>query len=384
MCVLLVQPVAAADPKVVYQQSTDALYNLDFSIAQRGYESLTREFPGNPDYWNALASCFWLKIIYDQQKLNMESFSGGSLGTKDSREAVNPADEKSLREALGSAINKANAILKKNPKDVRALYALGVSNATLAAFEGSAKRAYFEAHSKAKAAKNVHQQVLKLDPAFDDARLAIGAYDYVVGVIPGVLRFFLGIFGISSAGKESGIQQLETTAARGKNASTDAKMLLVVVYVREKRLDQALRLADELHTRYPRNFLFELSKASIYGKMKKWDDAVQVYEQVLAKVKARRDGYDRLREEKVYYEIGRANIDRLQFEKSLEAFKYVVAGKESTTDEKGNAYLWMGKIYDSKKDRTAALRQYDLLLGLNCDQDLKAEAQKYKRRPYVP
>jgi hypothetical protein len=42
----------------------------------------------------------------------------------------------------------------------------------------------------------------------------------------------------------------------------------------------------------------------------------------------------------------------------------------------------MGKIYDSKKDRKSALRQYDLLLGLDCDPGLKNEAQKYKRRPY--
>ena len=65
-----------------------------------------------------------------------------------------------------------------------------------------------------------------------------------------------------------------------------------------------------------------------------------------------------------------------------EEFSHVVMSRDATTDEKGSAYLWMGKIFDSKKDRTSALKQYDLLLGLDCDPDLKAEAQKYKRRPY--
>ena len=118
---------AAADPKVVYDQSTDALYNLDFNTAQQGYETLTHDYPDNPDYWNALASSIWLRIMYDQQKLNMESFSGASLGAKGSHDVVNAADEKRLRETIATAIAKADAILKTNPKDVRALYAKGIS-----------------------------------------------------------------------------------------------------------------------------------------------------------------------------------------------------------------------------------------------------------------
>ena len=72
----------------------------------------------------------------------------------------------------------------------------------------------------------------------------------------------------------------------------------------------------------------------------------------------------------------------MQFEKAGEEFAHVVASRDATMDEKGSAYLWMGKIYDSKKERASAVRQYDLLLGLDCDSGLKTEAQKYKRKPY--
>src|SRR5262249_53892708 len=107
---------AAVDPKQLYDQSTDAMYNLDFNTAQRGYGTLTRDYPDNPDYWNALASSIWLKITLDQQKLNLESFSGRStFGTKDSHEKVTPEDEKRLRDSIKIAIDKADAILKKNP-----------------------------------------------------------------------------------------------------------------------------------------------------------------------------------------------------------------------------------------------------------------------------
>src|SRR5436190_12151396 len=121
---LLVHPAFAADAPKLYQESSDALYNLDFNIAQRGFEELTRQYPDNPDYWNALASTMWLKILYDQQKLNIESYSGSaSFGTNDSKDAVNATDERRLRETIATAMKKAQKILDKNPKDVRALYA---------------------------------------------------------------------------------------------------------------------------------------------------------------------------------------------------------------------------------------------------------------------
>src|SRR5437660_1716430 len=57
--VLAGQSASAADPKQIYDEATNALYNLDFNTAQRGYETLTHEYPDNPDYWNELASAIW-------------------------------------------------------------------------------------------------------------------------------------------------------------------------------------------------------------------------------------------------------------------------------------------------------------------------------------
>src|ERR1041384_1987374 len=93
MCLLALLPCSAfaSDANVIYEQAMEASYNLDFNTAQRSYEMLTQEYPENPSYWNALASVLWLKIAYGQQKLSLESFSGGSLGTRDSREALDPA-----------------------------------------------------------------------------------------------------------------------------------------------------------------------------------------------------------------------------------------------------------------------------------------------------
>jgi len=382
LVVFVTTATAATDPKLIYDQSTDALYNLDFNTAQHGYETLTHDYPDNPDYWNVLAASILLRIMYEQQKLNVESFSGAALGTKDSRDVVNKADEKRLRETIATAIAKCDAILKKNAKDIRALYAKGIANATLASFEASVKRSYLSAGSKAKTARDLHQQVLEMDPTFDDARMTVGMFNYVVGVIPGFVRFLLLPLGIRSAGKEVGIQELETAAAKGKNTSTDARMMLIVVYNREKRYDDALKIVSELHMRYPRNFIFEMAKGSTYGKMKRWDDAVRTYEQILVKVAGKKDGYERLAAHKVYYLLGTSNVDRLQLDAAIDAFGHVAKSKNAPVNDKANAHLWMGKIYDTGGQRTEALQQYDAILTLDCDPNIKAQAEQFKRKPY--
>jgi tetratricopeptide (TPR) repeat protein len=376
-------PAAVVDPKQLSDRSTNALYNLDFNIAEQGYETLTREYPDNPDYLNALASAIWLRITFDQQKLNLESFSGHvTFGTRESTDDVNPADEKRLRDTVNAAIAKADALLKKNPKDVHARYEKGVAYATLASFEGTVKRSYVSALGNAKAAKSIDQDVLKQDPGFDDARTSIGTYDYIIAALNPIVRLGLSIYGLNTSGKEAGINQLETAAANGKNTSTDAKLILSIIYSREKRYDDALRMMTQLHSQYPRNFLFELAQASTYSKMKHFDEARRVYQGVLLKIQSNKDGYQRVRTEKVYYLLGIDDINSEQFDTAVEDFSRVTAGKNAIPDEKASAHLWIGKIFDSKKDRTRALEQYNAAALLNCSADLKAEALKYKRRPF--
>ena len=376
-------PAAVVDPKELYDRSTNAMYNLDFNIARQGYETLTREHPDDPVYWNALASSIWLKITFDQQKLNLESFSGKTtFGTDESRDEVNPSDEKKLRDTVNVAIQKADALIKKNAKDVHARYEKGLAYATLASFEGTVKRSYVSALGNSKIAKSIDQDVLKQDPNFDDARTSVGTYDYVIAALPGIVRLGLSIYGLSTAGKESGIQQLETAAAKGKNTSTEAKMILAIIYSRERRYDDALRMMTQLHTTYPRNFLFEMSEASTYSKMKRYSDARNVYQQVLLKIQSKRDGYERVRTEKVYYLLGIDDIHLEQFDKAIDDFSRVTAGKNATPDEKASSHLWIGKIFDSKRDRNHAVEQYDAAVALDCNAKLKAEALEYKRRPY--
>jgi tetratricopeptide (TPR) repeat protein len=377
------QPLLAADPAQTYAEGIEKLYSLDFAASEAAFKALTREHPDNPDYWNALASSYWLKTLYDQQKLNMESFSGKDrFGTTDSRDTVSEAEEKQLRDTIDKAMGAADAILKKDPKNTRALYAKGASLATLASFEATIRRSWLSAARKAKTARNFHKDVLKMDPNFHDARTTVGIYNYAVGSLSWGARMLVSVVGLGGDGKQNGIKDIETAAAKGVRSAIDAKMLLIVVYGREQQYDKALKVLDEVHDKYPRNFMLEMSKGSIYAKMKRWELAAQTYRQIADKVHAHKDGYDRMRVEKVLYELANAEFQALKFDDATKTFGLVTNGATATPSEKANAHLWMGRMSDSRKNRADALRHYHAVLKLEVGPEIKSDAERLIKKPF--
>jgi tetratricopeptide (TPR) repeat protein len=103
---------------------------------------------------------------------------------------------------------------------------------------------------------------------------------------------------------------------------------------------------------------------------------------VLAKAEERKNGYERLAVHKVYYSLGTSNVERVKFDQALDAFDHVAKSKDAPPNDKANALLWRGKIFDSGGQRDQALQQYDAILALNCDPALKSQAEQYKRRPF--
>jgi len=368
--------------QTVDPEALEALYNLDFEVAEGKFRQLTVDDPDNAAYWNLLASSIWLKIVYEQEKMNLDSFAGARLGGRDSNEVVDANRESMLRDVLRRAIEAGEASLERDPNDIEALYALGTAHGTLASFEATIKRAYLKANGEAKKARELHVRVLELDPSYADARLTIGTYDYALGVIPGFVRFLLGAIGVRGGDKEGGIEQLEYAAALGDRASANAKMVLVVVYNREKEYPKALSFLEDLHSLYPRNFLLELAKASVFERMEEWGRAIEIYESVVAKVVTGENDYDRLETDSVHFKIGEASVHSSQNDRALEAFGAVVEGETAGASLKARSFLWMGKIYDSRQDRAAAIAQYNAILLLDCSDDLKRDARNYRKNPF--
>jgi tetratricopeptide (TPR) repeat protein len=87
-----------------------------------------------------------------------------------------------------------------------------------------------------------------------------------------VLAYVAGFGG----GKERGIQLLERAAAGSGEARTDAMFALVLVYNRERRFDDALRVLGRLRELYPRNRLVVLEQGATGLRAGRWAEAESI------------------------------------------------------------------------------------------------------------
>ncbi len=254
------QPVDAAAKRFdeLRLQGYEALYNLDYEEARRLFKEMTRLYPDHPAGPQCLAATLWLQELNRSRHLQASLYSTESFST--SEDKVDPRLVEQFRQWTRTAKTLAEARLKRNPRDVEALYFLGVTEGLKAVFAAAVERRFMAALSDSSRAVERHREVLKLDPGFRDAELSIGMYHYIIGSLPLPIKLMASIGGVRGS-KKRGLETLERVAREGRWAQGIARLLLIDLYKREKRWPEAIALARELGARYPRNYLFQLQAA---------------------------------------------------------------------------------------------------------------------------
>ena len=236
----------------------DALYNLDYEGARRRFAEVARLFPDHPAGPQCLAATVWLQQLNQSWRLkaslyNNEAYSGN-------KERIDRKLLEEFREATRRAKALSEARLRQNPSDLEALYFLGAVEGLESAFAAGVERRFMAALRSGSRSVDRHREVLKRAPDYRDAELTIGLYNYIVGSLPIGLKLVAGTMGYKGSRKR-GLETLERVAKEGKWARDVARVLLVDLYKREKRWNDAANVATELSTRYPRNYLFKLQIA---------------------------------------------------------------------------------------------------------------------------
>ena len=131
----------------------------------------------------------------------------------------------------------------------QATYAATVEGSLFATLR-AARRAYAE-----------HERVLELDPSRKDAGLIVGLYRYAISSLSLPSRLMARLAGFGG-GRERGLRMIEDAASYPSDVQTNARFALIVIYNREKRFDDALRIVAELQQQYPRNRLLWLEAGS--------------------------------------------------------------------------------------------------------------------------
>jgi tetratricopeptide (TPR) repeat protein len=166
-----------------------------------------------------------------------------------------------FRDAVDKAIGLARTRLERNPRDADAHYQLGAAVGLRASYTATVEGSFGGAFKSAREAFSEHERVLELDPKRKDAGLIVGTYRYLVSTLALPMRWMAYMAGFGGD-KDRGLQLIQDAAAYNGDNQDDARFALILLYNREKRYDDALKVLANLRERYPRNRLVWLETGS--------------------------------------------------------------------------------------------------------------------------
>ncbi len=241
------------------------LYTQNFAEGREKFADWESQHPDEPFVQVAVAASYLFEEFYRQDVLssdfflNEKKFLNGIDGKPD------PGRMKSFQEAIQHARKLAKQRLEKNAKDPEALFALALA----AGMESDAamilKKQHLEALKRLKEANEHARQLLAQQPDANDAYVALGAANYIIGSLSGGARFMLRFGGIHGD-KKLGMEQLGKTIENGRYLQPFAKILLALAARREKQNPLAQKLFHELSEEFPESALYAAEYAKTMGR----------------------------------------------------------------------------------------------------------------------
>ena len=384
MLLVLAQVCLAADPSIsiafrppdaLNQAAFEHYYNLDYDAAVQDFERILARHPNDPFAVNHLLSAIQVRELYRMGAMNSGEYSNDNFIGQAHRPA-DPAQRRRIKQLVEQAEKLEDAELARHPNNVDMLYARGVTRGQFALYTALIERAWFSALRNAVGARRDHERVLELAPQYTDAKLIVGAHNYVMGSLSLAVRMAVALVGLSGD-KEKGLQYLNDAYRANGETSVDAGVVLMVFLRREHRYGEALQIARVIGPRFPRNYLLPLEEANLLRASGKSGEA-QAEEQYRRVWQNGREGkYGSL-----HYEIAVLGLgDLLRSEKKYQAAAaaYELVGEVTGADPEllQKANLGAGEMYDQLQKRDLAVKKYVAVVATNSG---NAEADKARKR----
>lgn len=360
-------PQAAPPPDSLSYRTHDPLnqsafnhfYNLDYDRAVQEFEQILNHHPDDPFAVNHLLTAILFRELYRMGVLNTGEYANDSFISAPHRPA-DPKIKQQIQDLVARALQLEEKRLSANPNDVEALYARGVTRAQFATYTAMVERAWFSALRNAVGARHDHERVLELSPNAVEAKLIVGAHNYVVGSLPWGVKAAASMVGLGG-NKDKGIQFLRECAQGNGDTSVDAQLLLVLFLRRERRYDEALPIVRGLIPRYPQNFLLAMEEGNLLRAAGRNQEAAEVYRKIW---QAGKDGHY---PDPHYVGAALSLGDLLRSQKdyggAAAAYELVSQGHESDPEVLQRANLGAGEMYDILQKRDLALARYQAVIA---------------------
>ncbi len=363
------------------REAHTAFYNLDYDRALGLFETVQRAHPQSAMALDYVLMVLVFRELYHQDLLDTTYYAHDSFLSSKRSVAIPDAIRQRIESTTDAATALCDQQLKVNGNDKNALFARGYDRGMHAAFITLADHSYLTAARQGLAARNDSEQVLKLDPNYQDAKMAVGIQQFAVASLPRLVRMMVGIAGVGG-NKEKGLDLLRQAAAGGIVTRVESRTALSLFLRHDGRYPEALAVQHELAQEFPHDYLFRLEEANLTKDQGNGPGAIAVYRAVLAD--ARRPGYfidPRLQ----MAWFGLADTERGQNDVTDAAKHYLEASEQPNCSEwiRKRANLNAGQMLDLLHDRTGAIRQYQLAAAGGVDQTQADAAKKYIKSPYT-
>jgi len=333
------------------ERASDLVYNLDHDGAIGVLRQAVAQDPNDSVNHRALASAIWLNILFKRGAVTVDHYLGSF--TRSSVELRNPpADlDAEFKREVAKAIELAEKKAAGAPKDVQAQFDLGAAIGLQATYIASVEGKLMAGFKAARRSYDTQEQVLALDPKRVEAGLIVGTYRYIVSTLSFPMRMMAYVAGFGGD-KAKGLRMIEETASANGENRTEAQFALVLLYNREKRFDDALRVLAELRRRYPRNRLVVLEAGATATRGNKPQEADTLLTEGLAMLakdtRARIPGEEAL----WHYKRGAARV-MLRKQAEAQADLRAALRPDAAAWVQGRSHLELARLASQRGDRTA-------------------------------
>ena len=346
-------PLAAAQSsRELRERAADLVYNLDHDEAIRVLRQAVAADPNDSANHRALASAVWLLILFKRGAVTVDHYLGSF--TKAKVDVKNPPAEldAEFKRAIAKAIELAEKRVAAAPKDAQAKFDLGTAVGLQASYIASVEGRLMAGFNAARRSYDAQEEALALDPRRHEAGLIVGTYRYLVSTLSLPMRWMAYVAGFGG-GKDRGLKMIEETAAAGGENRTDAEFALVLLYNREKRYEDALRVLNNLRKRYPRNRLVLLEAGATATRGNRAAEAEALLTEGLAMLA--RDNRAKIPGEEAlwHYKRGAARVMLRRPDDALADLRKALAPGAAGWVQ-GRAHLEMARLALQRGDRTAA------------------------------
>jgi tetratricopeptide (TPR) repeat protein len=367
------------DPTV--REGFKHFYILDYDGAMKLFKEVLQAHPQDPMAVGYVLMDTIFRELYRQDLLDTTYYAHEHFLSSGHRSDVSPAVRQQVEQLTDKAVSLADARIKANPNDKDAYFARGYARGMHAVWMTLVDHSFTGAARQGLSSRNDNEQVLKLDPNYADAKMAVGIQQFAVASLPRFVRMLVGIAGVGGS-KEQGLALLRDSAAHGTATSVESQTAMSLFLRHDHRYNEAYAVAQGLAKQYPHDFLFRLEEANLLKDGGHGPEAIAMYKAVLAD--AARSGYFvEPRLQLAYFGLGETQRGQGDIVGAGES--YLKASQQPNCSDwmRKRAELAAGMMLDLQHKREEALSQYRLAAAPGGDQTQAADARKCMKSPYT-